>query len=165
MDVPRAYLDTCILSRVVDGKISEPERSALSDLLVMYQSAAVDLFTSTVAEVELRAIPERYRDAYIPIYELFYSARKVEALGVTHLGLAGVPAANASHLMWSNLHEVLPDAADAEHAFVAFCNRAQVFLTVDHRTIINRRERLQAVSGLRAMTPSEFLDEIRRKAT
>lgn len=165
MDVPRAYLDTCILSRVADGKLSAPEGSALSELLVMYRSAVVDLFTSTVAEKELLAIPAHYREAHIHVYELFFSARKVAPLGITRLGPAGVPSANSDHLVWSNLHEVLPDAADAEHAFVALCNRAQVFLTVDQRTIINRRERLQAVSGLRAMTPKEFLDGIRSKAT
>lgn len=157
MGVPRVYLDTCIISRIVDGHLSHRESVALSRVLELHRTAAAEVLTSSVAERELRAVPEKYRDEFIDVYELFCSAIKIGPQGITSLGLAGVPTANADHIIWSDIRAVL-DEKDAEHAYVAFRNRAKIFLTLDRKTIISRRERLAAASGLRAMTPAEFVD-------
>ncbi len=56
----------------------------------------------------------------------------------------------------------LPDREDTQHLTQAICNESRVFLTVDERTIIKHRNKIESRFPIRVRKPSELLRELKK---
>jgi len=56
----------------------------------------------------------------------------------------------------------LPDREDTQHLTQAICNECRVFLTVDERTIIKHRDKIESRFPIRVRKPSELLKELKK---
>ena len=152
-----AYLDTCVISGYVKSELEANERSAFEKIMTAYTSGKIDLLRSEIVEREIAAIPDRYRTPHHELLSTFLSIPVPPVGGLTRLGPCGSPMANPSRMLKQRLSEILPDENDQWHIFVAARNRVRFFITVDIRTILSRRERVMAASGVEPVTPAEFV--------
>ncbi|MDP2369394.1 hypothetical protein [Rhodoferax sp.] len=152
-----AYLDTCVISGYVKGELQACEKLAFEAIMSAYQMETIDLLRSAVVDQEIAAIPEQYRSPHQALLSTLLSIPVPNVGGLTRCGSAGYGTANPSRMLWNRLIAVLPDENDRSHVFVAARNRVHFFVTVDFRTILSRRSKVLAASGVEPVTPSEFV--------
>jgi hypothetical protein len=155
-----AYLDTVLVSGLVNRDIAPVELQALIEILSRYTRAELSLVCSEAVGDELAAIPSDYRGPHLAQLKVFGSIPRVKPGGITRLSVVGVSGANPYRAPWDRLRALLPDLADAEHVFVASSNRVKVLITVDRRTMLNRRSEVRALCGVELMRPAEFLHAV-----
>jgi hypothetical protein len=146
------------VSALVKRDIGAAELNALEQLLFRFERNEISLVCSTAVENELMRIPSGYRGPHLRQLKLFGSIPRIEPGGLTRLTLAGVPGTNWDRVLWERLRELLPDEDDAKHVFVASSNRVQYLVTVDGRTLLRHRAAVLNLSGVRLVTPSEFMN-------
>ena len=151
------YLDTCVISGQVKGELAATECAALEVVLRAYHSRRIDLVRSDTVDREISEIPQQYRAPHSALLATFLSIPMVQVGGLTRLGALGLPQTNPSRALWRRLEAILPDPNDRLHVFAASKNRVRFFVTVDHRTILSRKERLLSATGVTAVLPSEFV--------
>jgi hypothetical protein len=158
--VASAYLDTCLVSALAKGDIAASQMSALTEILCRFQRAEVSLVCSKAVDDELAAIPKDYRGPHIRQLRVFGEVPRADPGGLTRLSLAGGPGANPYRMLFDSLRELLPDAPDAEHVFVASSNRIDCLVTVDSRTMLRHKAAVRRLCGVQLMLPTEFLHAI-----
>jgi predicted nucleic acid-binding protein len=68
--------------------------------------------------------------------------------------------------IFASLRKILPDEMDAQLLTVAIVNHYDVFLTRDHRTILRKRDQVNALfPEIKILKPSELLREFSQKTT
>ncbi len=152
-----AYLDTCVISGYVKNELEANERGAFEKIMAAYTSGRIDLLRSAIVEQEIAAIPDRYRTPHYDLLANFLSIPVPSVGGLTRMGPLGFSMANPLRRLKQRLSEILPDENDQWHIFAAARNRVRFFITVDIRTILSRRERVLAASGVEPVTPAEFV--------
>lgn len=153
----RAYLDTCLVSALVKNDLARTEQTALAAICRAFESGEVALVCSSVVEDEISKISASHKSEHMKTLKVFAAVPKGTVGGLTQLGAAGVPMANQRHRLWRQLLRILPDENDAWHVYVTACNRIRYLVTVDQRTILSHRNAVLQVSGVHALSPSEFL--------
>ncbi len=142
----KVYLDTCVLSRLVDNGMSDDQLEALERIA---DDKNIDLVSSkkTLEEFETTSALRKKRNLKV----LFKLVQKVFAppavshysglIGDTPIGVALMGGGSGSweHPTYSRLKSVF-DNDDAEHIYIAKEGGCDVFLTLDFRTIIRRYE-------------------------
>ena len=152
-------MDTCLVSALAKRDIRELELQALELILRRFEEGSVTAVCSSAVGDELAKIPPNYRGPHLEQLRQFGSVPRSEPGALTRLMPAGIPGANPARLLWDQLLATLPDQPDAEHVFIAACNRVQYLVTVDDRTLLKYRETVLRLTGVRLVTPSEFVHE------
>jgi hypothetical protein len=152
-------MDTCLVSALAKRDIPDAELEALDQILLRFEEGSITAVCSTAVGDELSKIPAGYRGPHLKQLQQFGSVPRSEPGARTRLTLVGVPGGNPARLLWDRLLAVLPDQADAEHVFIAARNRVQYLITVDGRTLLKHRERVFDLTGVRLVTPSQFIHE------
>jgi hypothetical protein len=153
-----AYMDTCLVSALVKRDIAVCEFAALREILARFERGEISLMCSSAVEDELGRIPSDFREPHLAQLKVFGTIPRVSPGGITRLGLAGVPAANPRYNLWRRLHVLLPDSEDAEHVFIASCNRMRHLITVHERTLLRHRVAVQGLCGVQLVSPIEFIN-------
>jgi hypothetical protein len=156
-----AYLDTCIVSGLAKEDLKPEEQNALQDLLTKYKKGEIGLLTSEITREELRKIPNDYRI----LHEVIYNLLKDVPISQTHrtdpgLTLMGVGGGTREDPIFTKLKKILPGEDDARHLFQAAKNKVIYFLTTDSRTILKFKKEIEDITGVKAVTPLELLNNI-----
>ena len=155
---PTAYLDTCIVSGLAKEDLSDEELDALLRILEEYKGNNVHLVTSDLTKRELDKIPARYRRKHSAIYSLLCDVPIVRLFRRDpRLDLLGVGDGVRVHTIFARLNTELPDETDAQHIYQAARNEAGYFLTTDRRTVLSKKEQIEDICGVKAVSPNELL--------
>lgn len=162
-----AYLDTNIVSRLAKTDTPAPVQAALASLLELFNQQKLELVTSDLSKKEidkLSDVPNIDRDKLslavvvtllkkIPFIEdqklLGIHSQWGRFGGVSHPLIEDDPIS-------STLRGLGLDRTDAHHVMLAIRARCDVFLTLDKRTILNRRSEIEKLYPIRLMDPEEF---------
>ena len=151
------YVDTCVISGRVKSELSPPEAEAVDRLIRQHEAGEIDLLRSQVVEDEIGRIPDQYRAPHRALLEVFLSVPVATVGGLTRATAMGFPMANPRRRLWNSLVDLLPDEGDRWHVFTACCSRARHMVTLDQRTILSRKAKILAATGLHVETPAEFM--------
>jgi hypothetical protein len=153
-----AYLDTCIVSGLAKGDLAPSDIEALLKVLQKRKNGALSLVTSRVTKEEIDCIPEEYRLQHEIIYNLLSDLPVARAFRTdSRLILMGVGGGVRLHPMLAKLNTLLSDDADARHLYQAAQNGIRYFITTDARTILRRKTKIEEISQVIAVSPTEFL--------
>ena len=141
---PFALLDTCVVSAFVKGEMQPSEAAAFQVLLEHQVAGRISFLASTVSHEEILAIPLSYQSSHLRQYEALANIRSL------------VPTESDNRDNQA-LRALLRDENDAR--FLTQCQKSGVgvFLTLDAKTVLNKAAQIQAVCGVRAQTPNEYL--------
>ena len=133
------YLDTNILSRITDLKISEQTAKAYEALS---QRTDIQLVTSEKTSQEIKITPNQSRASMLQfIYSLFH---KVPMKTMRDSGCVSGAPIGCTPLSgdWTdpllNKLETIFDSDDSEHIFQSIKSDCSFFLTLDKKSILNR---------------------------
>lgn len=150
------YVDTCVISGRVKNEFSAEEAEAVDRLIWLHDAREIDLLRSQVVEEEIARIPDEYRRAHEALLGAFLSVPVATVGSLTRATAIGLSMANPKRRLWNSLKALLPDEPDRWHVFTACCNRCRYMITVDQRTILSRKAKILAITGLHVGTPAEF---------
>lgn len=161
---PLAYLDTNIVVALVKQDYPA-EQQALSALIELQVQGAVELVTSTVMQEEI----EKFKGETKPALALFEALRNVTTVEVLPMPQVIEQPAGRSRIQQFYLPakdqnlaalEVILDETDARHVFQALSAKADYFVTLDKRTILGRREKVEAQFPIGLRLPSDLVSEL-----
>jgi predicted nucleic acid-binding protein len=161
-DSLHVYLDTCLVSGLAKRDLPPTEQKALRHLLLMHRAGRVSLMTSAVTKEELERLPGGVRELHEDIYALLGEvpiSPEVVPLPVTNAQesrLVGV----LPDVTLTELRQLVPDENDARHLVHALKAGCDFFVTTDQRTIISKRESVEARFSLKIRKPSELVAEL-----
>jgi len=163
------YLDTNILSRIPDLRVSESTASALSALVNL---GGIKFVTSQKTRNEILRTKNASRGSILQfIYALI---EKVPMQTVYFSGCVGGAPLGATPLggdwtdpLWADLKTIF-DPDDAEHIVHAIRSNCDYFLTLDEKTILDRAKFNQDAVGkmsgrLKYVSPEELVAMIKNK--
>ena len=161
----KSYLDNNIVSAIVkDDQTGESQ--ALTDLLELFDAGEVELVTSAVSLTEIKRYSGPKRVSVERTYHLLKKVPFVDdhtLLGFhnqwDHTGGASNPLVEDDPI-YSSLRAIGLDRTDAHHLMLAIRANCDVFVTCDQRTILNRRQAVEAQHSLKLMKPSELVSQI-----
>jgi hypothetical protein len=157
------YLDTCLVSGLAKRDLAPLEQEAFRDLLHLHKRRRVSLMTSAVTKEELEALPEGVRELHEDIYALLGEVPiSPEAIvqPLTNRMQFGVLGWSLPDATLATLNELVPDRNDARHLVHALKAGCDFFVTTDQRTIISKREPVEAQFSLKIRKPSELVAEL-----
>ena len=165
-EIRAVYLDTCIISGLAKEDLPTEEYGTLTRILALRKRGVIQLITSTVAKAELDKIPDEFRTKHEIIYNLLDDIPVQRWRSITGLSPIGIPGFGFGRLNrdYLKLQQMLPDLEDAKHLYQAIRNGVHVFLTVDARTILGKRDMVEEAFAIKLRRPSEFLREIESEA-
>ena len=171
MDEITIYLDTNILSRIPDLKVSEETANALAKLAGL---GMIRFVTSQKTKQEILRTSSQQRSSLLQF--LYALIEKVPTYTVHYSGAIGAAPIGATPIggdwtdpAYSELKRIF-DADDAEHIIQALRAKCDYFMTLDRKTILNRAQHhlneLKGVCGGMALLSPEDLvchiEKIRR---
>jgi predicted nucleic acid-binding protein len=142
--LPKAYLDTNIVSAMVRNDIAPDELTALARLMNGFQKSEIDLCTSIKTKQEIEQIPDRYKGQRGEQMRIFSLIRLASA----NKGDVGAEEALA-----------LPaglDDTDRQHVAEAIRGEANYFVTVDAGILRLRPD----INNILVMKPSELVERL-----
>ena len=153
-----AYLDTCIVSGLAKGDLSQGEMEALTCILQKRKAGEVHLVTSPVVQDEISRVSNETRSKHMIIYNLLNDVPRAK-FHYTDGGLMtmGYGGGKREDKLLTELKNLLPDEPDAKHLFQSAKNKVRYFITTDQKTILKHREKIQDLCDVTVLTPSEFL--------
>jgi hypothetical protein len=162
-----AYLDTCIVSGLAKGDLSDVELDALVKILEARKRNRIDLVTSEVTKREIAQIPDKHRRLHQVVYILLDDVPAVAAhrtySALMPMGVGG--GRRRQDPLMTQLKGLLPDVADAEHVFQAAKNGVEYFVTVDQRSIVRHAEAVRALCGVKVVTPTTLVQLVDGQAS
>ncbi len=169
--LPRGYLDTNLISGLVNGDLGSVEQAALTELLRLRKAGTVALCTSEVAAEEIgrnqSAASRRHEDIYLLLDEVPKVDEQFQMSKVYGAGLYGADRYGMGPIVEDAtlgvLRSIVPDADDARHLFQAAKNGIDYFVTRDERTIVKHAAAIQAAAGIRVRLPSQLVAELALK--
>lgn len=163
----KVYLDTCILSRLLDMNIDDAELKALD---VICDDPRIDLVTSEKTLEEFLNTTNDKRKLTLKV--LYKIITKVNKMAITYEAPALFGEAMFGEAMWGGgvtrekplfkqLKDIF-DSDDAMHIFQAISNKCDYFLTYDNKTILSRvkknMKRIKLIApNTQIVKPSELL--------
>lgn len=161
MAIPRAYLDTCIVSGLAKSDLKDVDRSALLRILQDAKAGKLDLVTSEVTATELERIPDEYKNLHEVIYNLLLNVPSVRThrsdSGLTMMGVGG---GSREDPLFGQLKQMLPDLGDAEHTFQAAMSKVEYLITVDGRSFLRFADEVSRLCEVRIITPPTFVQTV-----
>jgi predicted nucleic acid-binding protein len=167
MDDKVVYLDTNILSRIPDLRVSDNTASAYAELANI---GGIRLVTSDKTKQEIRRTQNQVRNSLLQF--LWVLIEKVPMQTVYYSGCFGSAPFGATPLggdwedpLYSDLRKVFePD--DAEHIVQAVRANCDYFLTLDRESILDRVEKNEAVVStlcgrMTFVSPDELIKQLR----
>lgn len=150
--LPRAYLDTCVISGLVEQDLKSGDQVALRELMGLVQESRLTVCTSTEARGELLDLePQERRQQHMQAYdEIQTLKREADWLDPEE------PFTPEAKQTLGRLRQMLPDEADARHITQAAMHDVRDFVTSDHRTILSRADEVKAASGVVVWSPEEY---------
>jgi len=160
----KVYLDTNIISRVTDLKLSEEAARAYR---LLGENEKVQLVTSSKARQELEKTPNIIRNQILAFLSTLF-AKVPDRITVVGSSWGSAPWGSTT---WGggwvdptlqSLREIFkPD--DAQHIFLAAKDNCDYFLTLDNRTILSRARanpnKIALLCGeMRFVSPEEILE-------
>jgi hypothetical protein len=153
----KAYIDTCVISGLAKEDIAQEEQTALLNILKAQKSGDLKLVTSDLTRRELENIPSEYRQKHEVIYNLVADVPIAKAFRRdSGLMLMGVGGGVRLVKEMAQLTTLLQDENDAAHIYQSYKNEINHFITVDSRTIISQKEKIEKICGVLVMLPSEY---------
>lgn len=144
--LPKAYLDTNIVSAIVRNDVAPDEMAALSRLMNGFQESEIDLCTSIKTKQEIEKIPERYKDQRAEQKRIFSLIRLA--------CVKGTLAKEEALALPPGLDEL-----DRQHITEAIRGEANYFVTVDSGIL-----RLKGgINDIMVMKPSELVKRLALK--
>jgi len=155
----KIYLDTCIISGIAKKDLPVNEQIALVELLKRNKEGIIQFTTSSLSEEEISQIPEQHRPSHSIVYDLLREIKlsnySYSDSGLMMMGMGGGAREDA---VFTELKTLLPDEPDAKHVFQAIKGSANVFLTVDSKTILKHKDILEKTYPIKMLLPSELLE-------
>jgi predicted nucleic acid-binding protein len=161
------YLDTNITSRLAKADMTQPVRAALVNIVELFSQGKLDLVTSDLSKKEidkLNSLPNIDRDKWnldvvVSLLKKVPFVEDHKLLGFNsywdRFGGYSNPIIEDDAIS-AALRGIGLDRTDAHHLMVAIRAECDVFLTLDKRTILNRRTEIEAKFPIRLMDPEEF---------
>lgn len=150
--IPRAYLDTCVISGLVEEDLKSKDQVAVREMMGLVQESRLTVCTSTEARGELLDLePQERRQQHMQAYdEIQTLKREADWLDPEE------PFTPEAMQILGRLREVLPDEMDARHIAHAAMHGVNDFVTSDYRTILSRAGEVEEVSGVSVWSPREY---------
>jgi predicted nucleic acid-binding protein len=166
VDPIRVYLDTNVVSRLVDLRISADRARAYE---ILSNLPDVRFVTSEKAREEVRRATGQQKTAVLQLLVSFLD--KVQTSTLEHSGAYGEGAYGEGPYGggWTDpvyqTLRVIFDPADAAHITHAVRSKCDYFLTLDQRTILDRVEQSEtavkeACGSLRFVTPEQLVQHL-----
>ena len=162
----KLYLDTNLLSAIV--RRDHPlEADALAEIVSRGNTGELNLVTSKVTGEEI----DRCTGPHAPaIQSLYDSMKKLPYIEYeVHVGFDSYwddemggwsnPLYDVDP-SWSSLRAAGLDETDAHHVMLALKGNCSFFLTCDVRTILSRRQKIEAQHNIRLLKPSEYVAQL-----
>jgi predicted nucleic acid-binding protein len=166
----KAYLDNSVISAKVKNEFLN-EIIALSKLLKMFASGTLELVTSEVTLKEIEAYLGEMKCDMKDFFALLKGVPLIEdhtVLGFhsqwSSQGGGSYPLVQDDSVS-SSIRKILQkkkqkNRVDAHHLMVAIKGGCDVFLTLDHRTILKYGAQIENNFPIHLMKPSELLKEL-----
>jgi predicted nucleic acid-binding protein len=141
-------LDTSVISAYVKNEMCPEEAVAFKALLDRLGRGSI--LASTVSLEEINEIPLTYRSSHLDAYNALVNVREIE------------PTASTDNRENVALRRLLRDENDAR--LITHCQKTgvAVFLTLDKRTILKNASEIEALSGVKVLSPSQYLSATSR---
>jgi len=151
------YIDTNIVSRLAKADMTPPVGAALINILELFNQGKLELVTSDLSKKEidkLNSVPNIDRDKWnldvvVSLLKKVPFVQDHKLIGFNsywdRLGGFSNPIMEDDHIS-ATLRGIGLDRTDAHHLMVAIRAECDVFLTLDKRTILNRRTEVEAQS-------------------
>lgn len=154
--MPRAYLDTSVISALAEQDRPRSEQEAINGLMDLVEDSGLAVCTSTEAKGELRQIgDEDRRDRHMGEYDTVQTLqREADLLDPDE------PFTDEAPDTLERLQSVLPDETNACRIAHAAMHRVEDFVTTERRTILSRASEVEQASGVSVWSPSEYLTAI-----
>lgn len=150
--IPRAYLDTCVISGLAEEDLKSKDQVAVREMMGLVQESRLTVCTSTEARGELLDLkPQERRDQHMQAYDEIQTL-KSEADWLD----PDEPFTPEAKQTLECLRQVLPDEADARHIAHAAMHDVRDFVTSDYRTILSRADEVEEASGVSVWSPREY---------
>ena len=159
MAARRAYLDTCIVSGLAKGDLSQENEAALLQILEARKLGHVELVTSELTRTEIAAVPEEYRAKHSIIYALLTD---VPLVATTYKipPFKPAPMFRRPHPLYLALRQLLPDETDADHVYQAAQNGVAHLIAVDKRTMLTYAKEVLDLSHVTLSSPVDFAKSV-----
>lgn len=154
----KVYIDTCIISGIVNEDLSELELTSIKELLEHHDKFGIHVCTSEVAKEEIDRIPDEHRIKHTSIYKQLSKVKTITYLKLKLIPRIGLPVEQTEG--YSDLKGILKDKGDAKHIYQCSKNNIEIFLTVDKATILNKANEIKKICGVNALYPSDLLNQL-----
>jgi predicted nucleic acid-binding protein len=162
--VRSAYLDTCVISVLVEPDPEPSEVDAMLQLLRAHKRGQVFLVTSLRAKEEIDRIPAEFRARHEALYWLLTDLPEAgETLELSRLvKSSGSRIGGPLYIEDSDLVALraILDEKDARHLFQAVRAGVDYFVTIDKKTILSRAEAIERDYEIRIRRPSALVVEL-----
>ncbi len=156
-DMPRVFLDTCVISGHVKQDMRPPDQVAFDQLAGLVGESRLTFAASTVAREEIDRIPLQWRASHEREYETLRIVRGSDATWIDdHPGSTGFGDV-VEHPQYAKLRSILRDEGDARQLFQAWASGFTDAITVDYKSILNKAQQLEQEAGIRVFSPAQYL--------
>ncbi len=160
----KAYIDTCVVSEKIKRERDEDVLVSIDAIFDAYRQGQIELYASEKVKAELDGIPGEFRNAHIELFETLKDLPVLKVIRKYRLSPLILPIANVRYRQKQRIDNLLK-GDDRWHVFVAVSNRVEYLITIDESTILRHRDAVAEATGVKVVSPSEFLDEISNNAT
>lgn len=157
------YLDTNLVSSIArdDHKV---ETEAIATVLLLKEIGHIQLITSQVTGEEIDRCTGPHREEILTVFEKMrmvpYINKEVhlgyDSYWEDDFGAWSNPLYDVDKV-WYELTQIGLDSTDAHHVMLALRGSCNVFLTLDSKTILKHREKVEVAFQIKLQKPSEFL--------
>lgn len=104
-----AYLDTCVVSGIAKGDLTDADADALLVILQAHKAGALRVVTSEVTAAEYLKVPSQYRNKHAFIYSLLVDVPVAQTHRTgSSLLLMGVGGGRREDPLFTQLKELFP---------------------------------------------------------
>lgn len=155
----KVYLDTNIVSCMINNDLIEEEINAIEQILSFWDSGVIEIRTSKITEDELKNIPVESKSNHLALYKLIRKVPLIpEATTNSGLLLMGVGGGTREDPLYTQIKTIL-ELNDAKHMFQAIKNNMDIFLTADKK-IINKNNMIKPLSMIEIVKPTQLFQRL-----
>ncbi|MDB5260549.1 MAG: hypothetical protein JWN37_780 [Candidatus Nomurabacteria bacterium] len=158
----RIYIDTNIFGRAIDGKMDQTNTESIERIV---SKKNISLYTSEKTRQEIKNNPNKGAQSYLQfivnlvtvIPEEHFIKETSVSIGEATLGSVTIGGTTTQEDKTFTQLSVIFQQDDAEHIFQAIKSNAQYFITLDQKTIINKRDEYNKLGyQTRLVTPLDL---------
>lgn len=154
--MPSILFDTTIISGLAKRDLDPLEVQAAAQITQWARRSEVTVGATTVSRDELNEIPIEHREPHDEVYDALMVFKTGSAVTYLDPNTSSVVTNPVYHL----LRGILPDDADAKIVAIGEENGFDYLVTDDQRTMLSRREAVQAICSIKLLRPTEAVSEI-----